>query len=178
MLKSNVKPLRVHFSPILFNMVKNMKSILLLKTSRAHSNGQKENSAITWCTILTMTHAVLVFGFLDLNLVVFVFTNLTSVKTVFLTIVKCMFYLGVLYIIKKDSSTIMFSFWVLEENNNNNIWSIVYVWSCEFRQGKTVRSSQSGCGSGWPIFFTWIFLFIKKTTCFCHLESHATNYLM
>ena len=45
-------------------------------------------------------------------------------------------------------------------------------------------SGQSGCGlvgSGWPVFFTWIFLFfifIKKTTCICHLESYATNYLM
>ena len=43
----------------------------------------------------------------------------------------------------EDSSTIMFSFWVLEENNNNNIWSIMNVWSCEFRHGKTV-----GSGSG------------------------------
>ena len=99
----------VHFSPILFNMVTNMKSILLLKTSRAHSNGQKEHSAITWCTILTMTHAVLVFAFLDLNLVVFVFTNAGRVD---------------------------------------------------------------------PYFSHEFFLFIKKTTCFCHLESHATNYLM
>merc|ERR1712100_99571 len=55
----------------------------------------------TWCMILRVTHVVLVFGFLDLNLVVFVFKNLAAVKCVFLTMVKCMFFLGVLYVIKK-----------------------------------------------------------------------------
>ena len=44
---------------------------------------------------------------------------------------------------KEDSSTMMFSFWVLEENNNN-IWCIMNVWSCEFRHGKTVE-----LGSSW-----------------------------
>ena len=44
--------------------------------------------------------------------------------------------------------------------------------------------SQLGCGSGWidPYFshdiYIYIFFLIKKTTCICHLESHATNYLM
>ena len=26
--------------------------------------------------------------------------------------------------------------------------------------------------------FIYIYIYIKKTTCICHLESHATNYLM
>ena len=53
---------------------------------------------------------------------------------------------------------------------------------------------QMGCGSkrvilsglknrvagqvGLTHIFHMIFLFIKKTTCICHLKSHATNYLM
>ena len=40
-------------------------------------------------------------------------------------------------------------------------------------------SGQSGCGLGRvdPYFYKNFFL-IKKTTCICYLESHATNYLM
>ena len=41
--------------------------------------------------------------------------------------------------------------------------------------------SQLGCGSGWiDLYFSHelFFFLIKKTTCICHLESHATNYLM
>ena len=26
--------------------------------------------------------------------------------------------------------------------------------------------------------YIYIYIYIKKTTCICHLESHATNYLM
>ena len=47
--------------------------------------------------------------------------------------------------------------------------------------GLKMGSGQTCCKSGWPVFFTWIFLFfifIKKTTCICHLESYETNYLM
>ena len=38
-------------------------------------------------------------------------------------------------------------------------------------------SGQSGCGLGRPI-FSHEFFYFKKTTCICHLESHATNYLI
>ena len=41
--------------------------------------------------------------------------------------------------------------------------------------------NQLGCGSGWiePYFsHDFFFFLIKKTTCICYLESHATNYLM
>ena len=51
-------------------------------------------------------------------------------------------------------------------------------------------SGQSGCRSGQvDLYFShkfyfilflkiFIFIFLMKTTCICHLESHATNYLM
>ena len=48
--------------------------------------------------------------------------------------------------------------------------------------GLKTGSGQSGCGSGRVglarIFHMNFFIFIKKTTCICHLESYATNYLM
>ena len=48
--------------------------------------------------------------------------------------------------------------------------------------GLKTGSGQSGCRSGWLVFFTWKFLFfiffIKKTICICHLDSYATYYLM
>ena len=46
--------------------------------------------------------------------------------------------------------------------------------------GLKMVSNQSGCKSGRvrSYFSHEFFLYIKKTTCFCHLESHATNYLM
>ena len=46
---------------------------------------------------------------------------------------------------------------------------------------------QSGCGLDrvdpyfsheFYFYFYFIFIFFKKTTYICHLESHATNYLM
>ena len=46
--------------------------------------------------------------------------------------------------------------------------------------GLKMGSSQSGCGlSRVDPFFTYIYIYIlKKITCICNLESHATNYLI
>ena len=83
-------------------------------------------------------------------------------------------------------------------------WFVILVWigggSAVDMANRLGRVGSSGCGSkrvilsglkrvrvnqvagqvglSWPVFFTWIFFFIKKTTFICHLESHATNYLM